>query len=412
MLQGQELTLLILTVTVSFTSLICSGINILLINSLGKENYFLRILWNMCVCQICYDVTFYFHQCIYINKSISAAAELSNLFGGLSVSFWTNMLTYVMYQIVFRKQAVEFVENFRMHFMIVIGTSLCIGIAGMISYIIQDKLALYIIDVVYYILRLISIAINIIGFYAIYYRVEQMVTNGKSHIDISIIVLARRLMYYPLVQFLTRIVTAVYEAEYGFAPYSGHSSTNRFIMQCCICILQPSGGIGFLIVFLLFQPKAFEQLVLWCRACRSCSSSSYSNNKSTSKLNSMDLFSSNNLHNNNQIDNTVSTSNPLYNSNNNTSGSSNSNNNNNNNNRAPLSDVTNIQSGGTNSLVLTSSFTSFQLSENAVSDRDTLTYLLNKYSELDDHDLCSIVRNSSNTNAPQYYHNSRLESVD
>ena len=236
MIHDQKLILLVLTVFVSVVSLISSAINIILINSLGKNNYFLRILWNMCVCQMCYDATFYFRQCAYIDVYVYSLAELFNAFGGLSVSFWTNVLTYIMMLIIFRRQPAELVEDFWLHFTLVIGVSSVVGIAGMISVLEHDKVSLYIVEYTYYTLRLISIAINIIGFYGICYRVEQIIRNGKTNMDISIIVLSKRLMYYPLIQFFTRIVTAVYEAEYGFDQYSGASPTGQFIMQCCICI--------------------------------------------------------------------------------------------------------------------------------------------------------------------------------
>ena len=386
MIHGQELIILVLTLTVSILSVACSAVNIILINSLDRFNYFLKVLWYMCICQMFYDATFYLHRCIYVDVYVFAISQLLNTFGGLSVSFWTNVLAWVLMNIIFRKQARELTERFWLHFIVVCGTSLAVGIAGVISIFMNNRFAYYIVEMVYYIIRLLSIAFNIIGFYCIYYRIELMMKGGKSKIDVSIVVLSRRLMFYPLVQFLTRIVTAIYEAEYGFGSYTNHVSTNQFIMRCFICLLQPAAGIGFLIVFLIFQPKALEHLIMIYKTGKI----SNFNAAKTNQLNCTGTNSSN-VKTNSKADSVITCENPVY--------SSNSY-------EYKSSESTKSIHSPTNTVG-----SSFSIKEQS-SSRDTVEYLLDKYSELDDHDLCSIVRNSSNTNAPQYYHNSRLESVD
>ena len=311
-----------------------------------------------------YDATFYLHRCIYVDVYVFAISQLLNTFGGLSVSFWTNVLAWVLMNIIFRKQARELTERFWLHFIVVCGTSLAVGIAGVISIFMNNRFAYYIVEMVYYIIRLLSIAFNIIGFYCIYYRIELMMKGGKSKIDVSIVVLSRRLMFYPLVQFLTRIVTAIYEAEYGFGSYTSNAPTDQFIMRCFICVLQPSAGIGFLIVFLIFQPKALDHLILLFKTGKIPNVTS----TKTKQLNGTATNSSNVKTN---IDSVTTCVNPVY------SSSSH---------EYKSSESTKSIHSHTN----TATSSSFSIKDQS-SDRDTLEYLLDKYSELDEYNLFAII---------------------
>jgi len=76
--------------------------------------------------------------------------------------------------------------------------------------------------------------------------------------ELAIDILARRMFYYPLVQALGRLGACIYEGIYGFDKYSGHTSDTQFGLACFYYLTAPSIGAGYLIIFLIMQPKAYQ----------------------------------------------------------------------------------------------------------------------------------------------------------
>jgi hypothetical protein len=77
-----------------------------------------------------------------------------------------------------------------------------------------------------------------------------------------IVALSARIKYYPLVQIIAVSGSALYEIPYGFTPESYEDSSNTFrnIVLYYYAFTYPLAGLGYFIVFLLYQPKAYSHL--------------------------------------------------------------------------------------------------------------------------------------------------------
>ena len=69
-----------------------------------------------------------------------------------------------------------------------------------------------------------------------------------------------RLQYYCLVQIISRIGATWYQLQFGFVETVDMSNASSFEMAVFSTqfILTPSAGIGYLIVFLVMQPEAYQ----------------------------------------------------------------------------------------------------------------------------------------------------------
>eukprot|EP01034_Spumella_vulgaris_P024063 gene24062-30362_t len=128
----------------------------------------------------------------------------------------------------------------------------------------------------YYYLRLVSIGVNfVISICTIWIiRSKGRTQNTKdgsikpsSVVERAIRTLAMRLMYYPIVQTISRAGCAWYEGQYSFNLDPTNPSTAQFIAQIAVAVLTPTASFGYLAIFLLMQPNAYECLVctVMCR---------------------------------------------------------------------------------------------------------------------------------------------------
>jgi len=115
----------------------------------------------------------------------------------------------------------------------------------------------------YYYVRLISIFANFImtgiALYANYLMRSKGM--GRTDAELAIGTLCRRMMYYPLVQAISRSGYAWYEFQYGF-DFSYASTTGnplRYTALLYSAVITPIASIGYLLVFLRIEPTAFEE---------------------------------------------------------------------------------------------------------------------------------------------------------
>jgi hypothetical protein len=73
-----------------------------------------------------------------------------------------------------------------------------------------------------------------------------------------------RLVYYCIVQTITRIGSSWYQLQYGFGSAAEYDATDASLLKSTIYlsefILNPSAGIGYLVIFLNIQPEAWREL--------------------------------------------------------------------------------------------------------------------------------------------------------
>lgn len=119
---------------------------------------------------------------------------------------------------------------------------------------------------IYFVIRTVSIIINIFAILIIFYKIYKLSLKDPSFQANSnpVYILSMRLVYYCLVQTITRIGSSWYQLQYGFGSAADYDSDNASTLKTIIYlsefVLTPSAGIGYLIVFLRIQPDAWKEL--------------------------------------------------------------------------------------------------------------------------------------------------------
>ncbi len=119
--------------------------------------------------------------------------------------------------------------------------------------------------------RLVSILFNICIYVLISIRTQTVrrltLSNASSvassTVNFAIVELTSRLKYYSFVLIISRLFSSWYELQYNFDSSNEHPSTASNLQNFVFIMhytLTPSAGIGYLVVFLVFQPTARSKL--------------------------------------------------------------------------------------------------------------------------------------------------------
>lgn len=232
----------------------------------------------MALCQLIFDISFTRHitsDSSYVSSAGNFTTALWNglqFFGGLSVSIWTNILAIVVLKVVVTFEAFNIRKNFYALSAIAMVPPFIICVLSMALYKEDaDSSNQDVIGSVYSYARAVSILVNFACYAVIAVRARKITTATVGEISsqqLLINELSRRMIYYPLMQTVSRIGASVYEPVYGYGPYLGHSTQAEFSWACVYAITAPAAGIGYLIIFLLMQPYAYEQFVALLTTCR------------------------------------------------------------------------------------------------------------------------------------------------
>lgn len=275
-------------------SLICSLMTLFLVYRMKIWNGFLLILVSTSICQVLYDLNYMigitndYDWCLVWN--------FLDIFGGLSVALWTNILSFIIVYILVHIKNLDIFKNFHYLCAISMGPPLVLAVYSVSGNIIghqdndddfspcefNDNLEAHVVMDLYYWGRISSIIFNIFSFFYIYYKLNgfMLVSSKKTEfIDDSLRVslgvdapthhvsqelnitdaqgsaittLVNRLKYYPLVQVLCRCGAAWDEFDnYRYSNF--YSSLLRSICS-------PSTGLCYFIVFLIMQPGSYAML--------------------------------------------------------------------------------------------------------------------------------------------------------
>jgi len=235
----------------------------------------------MAICQLVFDISFTRHitsDSSYVSSKDDFTTSLWDglqYFGGLSVSIWTNILALVVLKVVVTYEAFNIRKNFYFLSAIALVPPLLLCVLNIALYKDhyntggQDDN----IGQIYSYSRTASILINFVAYGIISVQASKIggpnVGDGEiSQQQLMINELSRRMIYYPLMQTVSRIGASVYEPVYGYGPYLGNSSQDKYIWAIIYAITAPAAGIGYLIIFLMMQPYAYEQFVALLTTCK------------------------------------------------------------------------------------------------------------------------------------------------
>jgi hypothetical protein len=157
----------------------------------------------MAACQALYDVCLFFHFVWAAPETwINALWTSLSISSTLAVTFYTNVLSYVIVYVVVTGKLFDILLNFRVLWGLVLIPSIILGIIAFVLYVEADAEGLQQLRNTYYWLRIISIFFNMVGYIVVMYKAYRLRGSriSRTNTQTAIFVLASRMIYYPMVQ--------------------------------------------------------------------------------------------------------------------------------------------------------------------------------------------------------------------
>ena len=186
----------------AFISLIASITQLWLIYDMKRWNEYLMIVATLTVCQVFYSVGFLFlpFYNIYICQFIFFFLFL---FGGITVSLWTNVISVLVYQIVKNLRSVNIKPYYAYLVAGITIPSIVFPLIALVCYASGVHERFYrSFELFVFMITNLSIIFNIVVYSMISWKVRKMAYASETE---PVIVLSSRLKYYPLIEISARI---------------------------------------------------------------------------------------------------------------------------------------------------------------------------------------------------------------
>jgi len=246
-----------------------------------KSNTFLTIVACIAVGQAVYDFSLLLYGIVITfgnNDSplFILVMDFFEAFSFISTSLWTNVLNSILFYVVVTSRSIDVSKRFRAYCFIVYVPSFLVAVPYLLPSADASRLAAHVVD---YSFRIFSIAVNILVYLFISFRVYSMKLHMSEHLaGKAIYVLVRKLKYYSVVLIVSRFFATWYEFEWDLtAAYNANRTLEnplRNFVFCMSALLTPTAGLGYLVVFLIFNETARShsyKLVLTYCCCHSSS---------------------------------------------------------------------------------------------------------------------------------------------
>ena len=240
----------------------------------NKWTGFLYLVGTLSVAQMTYDVGFYFRA----NGTEDPLCELAWYFlqcgGGMATTLMTNVIAWIVMTIALTLRSYDIKKNYFSIMCWVIGVSLIMTVVLCLSAMLEphdEYQTLYSTTVfVYASFRVLSILFNFVAYLVLTLRLRRMglsLNSNKNQPLHPVAALSSRMIYYPIVQVLTRCAAAW--MEFGYPPSGPGNddvpsdtvkSTSYQVANFLYAVSGPSAGVGFFLIFLFMQPAAFSHL--------------------------------------------------------------------------------------------------------------------------------------------------------
>jgi len=215
--------------------------------------------------QLVYDITLFTVIVDVGNYPIVYLSTVVEIIGGIGASFMSNWIAFVLFYVVVYKKSFDVMMNY----IYIILSTVIIWIPIVVIYSIgalpegsNPHLVTFVHLTLYYYARLVSIALNFIMIGFIVYKNYQVRSKSttKTPAEIAINTLCRRVMYYPILQTISRSGYAWYEFQYGFdfRVTEAEHDPERYGLLIYSAIIAPTVSISYLILFLYIEPHAYK----------------------------------------------------------------------------------------------------------------------------------------------------------
>lgn len=267
----RDLTYVIISMVMSILGTLASIIMIILIYRMKSTTGHVHLVLVMSVYQLLYDVTFFFSD-VNCGYYVTVFADIIQLIGGVAASAVSNWIAFIALYIVWYRQKFDiFGSMATIHV-----TSFLPGFIAAVIFLIasvpktkeNDNLVEISIVYIYNDMRMFSIFLNFVFVSLIMIRIFRSGGNANSPQEIAIRTLARRMVYYPVIQAISRSGSSWYEFAYGTDFEQQNVSDTEYSAMIFSAVITPTVSIGYLFIFLAMQPNAYREIeALFC--CRS-----------------------------------------------------------------------------------------------------------------------------------------------
>lgn len=257
-------------------SLLSTCVNIYLIRDINIWNGHTILVFILTIFQFLYDISFYFllgftsDACYTIYKFLYA-------FSGTFISLWINFISLILYFTITYVETFDIKQHYRIVFTANFLFSLGLAISLILVYQLDDSN--YVVEFIFYWLRIGSIGFNLIIYFITTVQLYDQYSETTKYLEYVcmsvvkknplrtkasdlLLVLSSRLKYYPLVQIISLAGAAWWDYQYGFSTssfdntsFSARKEASFYLYVIC----SPLAGVGYFIVFLAVQPLAYQR---------------------------------------------------------------------------------------------------------------------------------------------------------
>ena len=227
---------------------------------------YIKLILAMSWYQLLYDISLFNAASDIGNFPVLFSVQLFQFMGGIGSSIMSNWIAFVLFYVVIFEKSFDILKNY----MYIILSTVIIWLPMVIIYSIgalpDEDSSIYLVHLarrsLYYYARLISISFNFVMIACILYRNYRIRSKSttKTPAEIAINTLCRRVMYYPILQTISRSGYAWYESQYGFDFRVSQAEHNgeRYTALMYSAIITPTVSFGYLIIFLYIEPNAYN----------------------------------------------------------------------------------------------------------------------------------------------------------
>eukprot|EP01038_Epipyxis_sp_PR26KG_P014726 gene14726-19794_t len=261
-------TFIYVTLVCSIVGSIASILLLVLIKQMQIWNGHILLLTTMSIFQLIYDLSFFNATISSVGTfDVGVVFSVLLLFFGIASALSSNFIAFTATYVVYWKRSLDIFRYYPWMLTIAIVPALVTAIIYIISFDHSISNYSYLNQVVvldlYIFIRLISLITNFVLSFTTFYLVRRMDSHNKvkSPQEIAITTLSYRLIYYPVIQTVSRIGCGWYQVKYGDNFAVSGASREQFAAQLTSAILTPFASVGYLVIFVMMQPNAKSTLI-------------------------------------------------------------------------------------------------------------------------------------------------------
>ena len=213
--------------------------------------------------QLAYDLSFA-PSAIDYGRGVFIFFNLFQIIGGISVAIISNVMTIVVLGVLLWRKYLDVLSHKWAILVSILLPCIIVGIFFLYAEFGNDNEFLDTQQDIYFWMRLASIGINFVVCLMAKVFVLQLnryPTNNESVSTQAVSTLVSRLLWYPVIQAISRSGLTVYELVYGWDFNPDEPSKGQFAWQIIYTVITPMASVGYLCIYLTLQPMSEKQKI-------------------------------------------------------------------------------------------------------------------------------------------------------